>query len=116
MLFGSRANRLQRLDRNRVLGGKPKYETVEGMIDSYVEEATKAGLGWSREDAESEVVRYLRRQALADEGGFGEGGAGPQDTAAFALLGLLAGLATLNVAGIELPTFESPVTIPSLGS
>ena len=60
---------LVRLDRNRVLQGKPKYETVDGMIDAYVEEAAGAGLGWTRADAESEVVRYLKRQALADEGG-----------------------------------------------
>ena len=60
---------LARLDKSRVMNGKPKYETVEGMIDAYVEEAAKAGLGWTREDAESEVVRFLKRQALADEGG-----------------------------------------------
>ena len=60
---------LKRLDKNRVLQGKPKYETVEGMIDAYVEEASQAGLGWTRAEAESEVVRYLKRQALADEGG-----------------------------------------------
>ena len=60
---------LKRLDKNRLMQGKPKYETVEGMIDAYVEEAAGAGLGWSRADAESEVVRYLKRQALVDEGG-----------------------------------------------
>lgn len=60
---------LGRLDKNRLLQGKPKYETVEGMIDAYVEEAAKAGLGWTRAEAESEVVRYLKRQALVDEGG-----------------------------------------------
>ena len=60
---------LKRIDTNRVLQGKPKYETVDGMIDAYVDEAASAGLGWTREDAESEVVRYLKRQAMADEGG-----------------------------------------------
>lgn len=60
---------LARIDKSRVMQGKPKYMTIEGMVDAYVEESAKAGLGWSRADAESEVVRYLKRQALADEGG-----------------------------------------------
>ena len=72
---------LTRLDKNRVLQGKPKYETIDGMIDAYVEEADKAGLGWTRADAESEVCRYLRKQALADEGGIGGGGGDGQDSA-----------------------------------
>ena len=80
---------LLRLDRNRVIQGKPKYESIEGMTDAYVEEASKANLGWTREDAESEVVRYLMRQALIDEGGIGSGGGDGQDKSAFALLFLL---------------------------
>ena len=60
---------IKRIDKSRVMSGKAKYETVEGMIDAYVEEAASAGLGWTRAEAESEVVRYLKRQALADEGG-----------------------------------------------
>jgi hypothetical protein len=80
---------LAKLDRGRVMQGKPKYETVEGMIDAYVEESRSAGLDWTREESESEVVRYLQRQALANEGGItGDG----QDKAAFALLFLLVGL------------------------
>ena len=63
---------LVRLDRKRRLEGKPKYEDIDGMIDAYVEEAGKAGLGWTREDAESEVVRFLKRQALNDEGSPGQ--------------------------------------------
>ena len=46
---------LKRLDRNRAMQGKPKHETVDAMISSYVEEAAQAGLGWTREEAESEV-------------------------------------------------------------
>lgn len=90
-----------RLDRNRVLNGKPKYETIEGMIDSYVVEAGNAGLGWTRDEAESEVTRYLMRQALADEGGIGgEDGKGDgQDKVAFALLGLLIGL--VSYGGVQ---------------
>lgn len=85
---------LKRLDRNRVMQDKPKYEDIKGMTDSYVDEATKADLGWTRADAESEVVRYLMRQALIDEGGIGGGGGDAQDKSAFALLTicLLAGL------------------------
>mgnify|MGYP006086572409 CR=1 FL=1 len=60
---------LARIDKGRVMQGKPKYSTVDGMVEAYVEEADKAGLGWTRAEAESEVVRYLKRQALADEGG-----------------------------------------------
>ena len=48
---------LKRIDKSRAMSGKDKYETVEGMIDAYVVEADKAGLGWTRADAESEVVR-----------------------------------------------------------
>ena len=95
---------LKRLDRNRFMQGKPKYETIEGMTDAYVEEASNAGLGWTRDDAESEVVRYLMRQALADEGGIGEGGGDGQDKAAFALLSLLLGVVAsqglLNPQGV----------------
>ena len=82
---------LLRLDRNRVLQDKPSYKDINGMIESYVEEADKAGLGWTKQEAESEVVRYLMRQALADEGGLDGDG---QDKAAFALLALLLGLGT----------------------
>ena len=82
---------LIRLDRNRVLQDKPSYKDINGMIESYVEEADKAGLGWTKQEAESEVVRYLMRQALADEGGLDGDG---QDKAAFALLALLLGLGT----------------------
>jgi len=74
---------LVKRDRVRVMNGQPKYETVQGMIDAYAE----LGLvkGWSREEAESEVVRFLQRRVLQDEGGNdGEG----MDTAAFAMLGL----------------------------
>ena len=48
---------LSRIDRNRAMQGKKRYETVEGMIDAYVDEAANAGLGWTRAEAESEVVR-----------------------------------------------------------
>ena len=95
---------LARLDRNRVLQGKPKYETIVGMIDAYVEESAKAGLNWTREEAESEVTRYMMRQALADEGGIGNKGKGDgQDRAAFALLALLIASVGYQTAGGQMP-------------
>ena len=89
-------------DRARVMEGKPKYETVERMVDEYERLATGAGKDWSRAEAESEVVRYLCRRSLAVEGGLeGDG----QDKAAFALLALL--LSTV-VYGGYLKLTESP--------
>jgi len=89
-------------DRARVMEGKPKYETVERMVDEYERLATEAGKDWSRAEAESEVVRYLCRRSLAVEGGLeGDG----QDKAAFALLALL--LSTV-VYGGYLKLTESP--------
>ena len=59
---------LKKLDTRRVLEGKPKYQTIEGMIDAYVEEAASAGLGWTRDDAESadpdELETLLSARAL----------------------------------------------------
>ena len=73
---------LVKRDRVRVMNGQPKYETVQGMIDAYAELGLSKG--WSRAEAESEVVRFLQRRVLQDEGGNdGEG----MDKAAFAMLG-----------------------------
>ena len=79
---------LQRLDRNRLLQGKPKYESLDGMIESYMNETSSRGFAWTPEEAESEVVRYLRKQALADEGGLDGPSGGVQDKATFAFLGV----------------------------
>ena len=89
---------LSRLDKKRRLEGRPAYRTIEAMIDAYVEEAANAGLGWSREEAESEVVRFLKRQALADEG---SPGSNPDDVfiGIFALIviwGAVLGLAPMQ--------------------
>lgn len=86
---------LARLDRSRILAGKPKYTDLEGMIASYMEATAARGIGWTREEAESEVTRYLARQALADEGGIDGDG---QDKAAFALLAGALALAGYAVA------------------
>lgn len=106
---------LERLDRNRVLQGKPKYETIEGMIDSYVEASADAGYNWTREEAESEVTRYMMRQALADEGGIGNDGKGDgQDNAAFALLALLVGIVGYKLAGGTAPELTEGLKNPFL--
>tara|TARA_B110001452_G_scaffold61853_1_gene48592 strand:- start:210 stop:728 length:519 start_codon:yes stop_codon:yes gene_type:complete len=75
---------LVRRDRTRLIEGKPKYNSVQGMVDAYVELGKPKG--WTREDAESEVVRYLQRQALRSEGGL-DGAA--QELPTFALLALV---------------------------
>ena len=80
---------LTRLDKFRAMSGKPKYETLDGMIETYMRETAERGMNWTREEAESECCRYLQRQALADEGGVDGDG---QDKAAF---GMLAGLLAL---------------------
>lgn len=97
---------LKRLDKNRVMSGKPKYENVDGMIDAYVEEAAAAGLGWTRADAESEVVRYLKRQAMSDEGG--EKDVDQQWIGIFALIVIWAAVAEFAPAQLLPATVISP--------
>ena len=97
---------LKRLDKNRVMSGKPKYENVDGMIDAYVEEAGAAGLGWTRADAESEVVRFLKRQAMADEGG--EKDADSPIIGIFALIVIWAAVAEFAPAQLLPATVVSP--------
>jgi len=84
---------LVRRDRARLLNGQPKYGSVEGMIDAYVELGKPKG--WTRVEAESEVVRYLQRQALRSEGGL-DGSA--QDTPTFVLLGVVVASAAYGLA------------------
>ena len=69
----------------------PARPTPIAQVDAY--EVLGAEKGWSREEAESEVVRYLCRKSLAVEGGFEGGG---QDYASFALLTLLIGTLVYN--------------------
>mmetsp|Transcript_3715 Transcript_3715/g.12481 ORF Transcript_3715/g.12481 Transcript_3715/m.12481 type:complete len:175 (-) Transcript_3715:229-753(-) len=94
----------QRRNRERLLTDKPPYASVEAMVDAYVE--LGSAQGWTREDAESEVVRFLQRRALAEEGGFsGE----PQDYAAQVLLALLVGSIGYSTAtGGGISTWENP--------
>ena len=59
---------LKRLDKFRAMAGKPKYESLDGMIEQYMAETAERDMNWTREEAESECCRYLMRQALADAG------------------------------------------------
>ena len=53
----------------RIMEGKPKYNDVAAMVDAYYE-FEGAEKGMSKEACENEVIRYLQRAALMDEGGF----------------------------------------------
>lgn len=91
-------------NRERLLSDKPPYTSLEAMVDAYVEHGAKQG--WTREDAESEVVRFLQRRALSNEGGF-TGSA--QDYAAQAMLVLLLGsLGYQTTTGGGLAAWENP--------
>uniref|UniRef100_A0A7S0HYC8 Uncharacterized protein n=1 Tax=Phaeocystis antarctica TaxID=33657 RepID=A0A7S0HYC8_9EUKA len=78
---------LEQSNKGRILSGMPVYPSVEGMVESYMEyEGTEKGM--SLLEAEDEVVRYLQRKALLDEGGL-DGDA--QEYFTFGLLALLIG-------------------------
>lgn len=80
-------------NRERLISGLEQYNGLEGMIEAYVEAGRVKG--WTRAEAESEVVRYLQRRALRNEGGLeGDG----QDNATFALLALLVATVAYNLA------------------
>ena len=74
-------------NKERILSGLPKYESINAMVTAYQEfEANEKGM--SRAEAEDEVLRYLQRKALMDEGGFD---GDPQTVLTFVLLALLVG-------------------------
>lgn len=78
---------LEQRNKERILSGNPVYPSIEGMVESYMEfEGTEKGM--SLLEAEDEVVRYLQRKALLDEGGL-DGDA--QEYFTFGLLALLIG-------------------------
>ena len=57
-------------NRERILEGQPKYESIEGMIDAYVEfEGPDTEKNLSRAQCEDAVMRFLQRKALLSEGG-----------------------------------------------
>ena len=104
---------LAQRDRERLLSGQEKYETLEGMISAYEELGKEKG--WTRADAESEVVRYLQRRAIAAEGSLDGDG---QDNATFGLLAFAIALALYGAAtgsGL-LPDFLTAFTTGDAGS
>jgi len=86
---------LAQRNRERLLEGQPKYESVQAMVDAYVEfEGDKLGL--SRAQCEDEVLRFLQRKGLLMEGGadFKD----PQTIVTFGLLALIVVGAASNIA------------------
>ena len=78
---------LQLAERNkeRILSGQPKYESIADFAAAYMEyEGKEKGL--SLAECESEVLRFLQRRALLSEGAL-DGDA--QDYATFGLLAVL---------------------------
>jgi|EP00908_Phaeocystis_cordata_P002856 hypothetical protein len=78
---------LEQRNKMRILSGMPRYESVQDMVEAYMDFEGKEK-GMSMEECEDEVVRYLQRQALLDDGGFD---GDPQDYITLGLLALLVG-------------------------
>lgn len=73
-------------NRERILSGLPKYETVEEMVQAYAEyEGKEQGL--TQAQCEDAVLRFLQRRALMSEGADGL-----QDPQTLVTLVLLAGI------------------------
>jgi len=90
-------------NRERTMTDKAAYESIDSMIEAYVE--IGAEQSWTRLDAESEVVRFLQRRALVNEGGFT---GAPQDYAAQVMLVLLLGTAGYSTASGGAVAWENP--------
>ncbi|KAL1519963.1 hypothetical protein AB1Y20_023449 [Prymnesium parvum] len=87
---------LRKRNAERKLAGQPEYESLEAMVDAYMEYEGRE-LGYSRAKCESEVVRFLQRRALLEEGY--ASWKDPQTVATFLLLAIIVvGLAS------QLPT------------
>lgn len=57
-------------NRERILAGQPKYESIDAMIDAYVEfEGPGTEKNLSKAQCEDAVMRFLQRKALMSEGG-----------------------------------------------
>ena len=86
---------LDQRNRERILAGQPKYESIDAMIDAYMEfEGAKEGM--SRAQCEDAVIRFLQRQAIMNEGGGDL--KDPQTIVTFGLLVLLVVGAGFNIA------------------
>ena len=87
-------------NKERILSGEPKYESVQAMIDAYIEFEGR-DKGMSAAQCEDAVLRFLQRRALLSEGGadFKD----PQTVVTFALLGVILIGAAYNLAVNGLP-------------
>ena len=86
---------LETRNRERILAGEPKYESVDAMIDAYVEfEGEKEGL--SRQQCEDAVLRFLQKRALMEEGAADL--SDPQTIVTFGLLAFILLGAAYNIA------------------
>jgi len=54
-------------NKERILSGLPKYESVDAMVEAYVEYEGR-NKGMSNAECEDAVLRFLQRQALLSEG------------------------------------------------
>jgi len=77
---------LQQRNKMRVLSGLPRYESLADFVRAYMEYEGKEK-GISEEEAEREVLQFLQKLAIMDEGGadFKD----PQTIVTFALLAAL---------------------------
>merc|ERR1711920_149496 len=91
----------ERRNTERLLQGKEKYASVQAMFDAYAELGKQKQ--WTAAEAESEVIRYLQRQALRAEGGL-EGDW--QDKASFALLALTIAAIAFNADALFTSLFD----------
>jgi hypothetical protein len=83
MVDGALATR----NKERILSGLEKYESIEAMVESYKDyEGRDQGL--SDAQCEDAVLRFLQRRALLEEGGTD---GGPQEIVTFGLLAMLVG-------------------------
>ena len=61
------AKSLDERNKERILSGLPVYEDIPAMVRAYMEyEGEKEGMTLA--EAESEVIKYLQRRALLEEG------------------------------------------------
>ena len=77
---------LNKRNKERFLEGKEQYDSIEAMVDEYVNYEGKDA-DMSREQCEDAVLRYLQRRALLSEGA--DGLTDPQTLLSLVLLGAL---------------------------
>lgn len=80
-------NALMLRNKERIMSGMPKYESIEAMVEAYIDfEGREKGM--SQAECEDEVLRFLQRKSLMEEGSF-DGWKDPQTVVTFGLLAAL---------------------------